>query len=68
MATHTQMSDTMQADGLATTDDRSATALARTGASKMPVPEMLVWVCAFAGLGAYLGGVYFPQLGRFVQP
>ncbi len=31
---------------------------------RMPLSVALLWLCAFAGLGVYAAGLYFPQLGR----
>jgi hypothetical protein len=33
----------------------------RAPTPRMTLPVALVWVCAFAGLGAYTFGLFFPQ-------
>jgi hypothetical protein len=36
--------------------------IARREPPEMPISEMLVWICALAGLGAYAAGSLLPAL------
>lgn len=42
----------------------SEAALAAPHGGRLPIPVMLIWLCAFAGLAAYTAGFFMPGLGR----
>lgn len=42
--------------------DRHETLLTYDPSSRLPVPVVLVWICAFLGLGAYMITLYLPDL------
>lgn len=42
--------------------DRHETLLVYDPSGRLPIPVMLVWICAFIGLGAYMITLYLPEL------
>ena len=48
--------------------DQHETILQYDPTSKMPLPVVLVWICAFVGLGAYMVTLYLPDLALWAQP
>ncbi len=48
--------------------DRFETILQYEPSAKVPVPVMLVWMCALVGLGTYLVTLYLPDLALWGKP
>lgn len=48
--------------------DRFETVLEYEPDTKLPVPVVLVWICALIGLGAYCVTLYFPDLALWRGP
>ncbi len=47
--------------------DRHETHLVYDPSSRIPLPVILVWVCAVIGLGTYLVTLYLPDLALWVK-
>ena len=62
METRHARSNDSNPSAILTTGGDQAT-LAAPGA-RLPIPVMLIWVCAFAGLAAYTASWFVPSLAR----
>lgn len=47
--------------------DRHETKLEYDATSKVPIPVVLVWICALFGLGVYLITLYLPDLAAWTK-
>lgn len=48
-------------------DDRFETQLEYGKDAKLPIPVVLVWLCAVIGLGAYMVNLYVPELALWMK-
>ena len=49
------------------TTDRHETLLVYDPSSKVPIPVVLVWICALIGLGTYMVTLYLPDLALWAK-
>ena len=54
--------------GVESQGDRFETLMEYDPTGRLPLPVVLVWICALIGLGTYAVTLYFPELARWGNP